>query len=71
LQFQVAIAGDGSIYRFPLPSIIYKSHARAHPNPITHCSGYFMIYSDGNRLLKQKQICGNKAEGMFENDDLD
>jgi hypothetical protein len=30
-----------------------------------------MIYSDGNRLLKQKQICGNKAEGMFENDDLD
>jgi hypothetical protein len=21
--------------------------------------------------LKQKQICGDKAEGMFENDDLD
>jgi hypothetical protein len=30
-----------------------------------------MIYSEGNRLLKQKQICSNKAEGMFGNDDLD
>jgi hypothetical protein len=29
------------------------------------------VYSDGNRLLKQEQVCGDKAEGMFENDDLD
>jgi hypothetical protein len=31
---------------------------------------FWKFYSLGFKL-KQKQICGDKAEGMFENDDLD